>query len=79
MSDSRGRAALTVRDLRLIDLRDAWLYAEAEAGVALHAWFSAPRHDRQDAHAAYVAALDREEAAATLLATCLAILAGAAG
>jgi hypothetical protein len=66
-----------LRDLQVIDLRDAWLYAEAQAGVALHAWFSAPRHDRQDAHAAYAAALDREEAAATLLASRLAILDGA--
>jgi hypothetical protein len=76
-SDSRGRAALTLRELQPIDLRDAWLYAEAQAGVALHAWFSAPRYERQDAYAAYVAALDREEAAATLLATRLTILDGA--
>jgi len=77
-SDARGCAALTLGDLQLVDLRDAWLYAEAQAGVALHVWFSAPRRDRQDAYAAYVAALDREEAAACLLASRLAILAGAA-
>jgi hypothetical protein len=74
-SETRGSAALMVRDLRLVDLRDAWLFAEAQAGVALHAWFSAPRQERQDAYAAYVAALDREEVAASLLAARLAILA----
>jgi hypothetical protein len=75
-SDARGRAALTLRDLQLIDLRDAWASAEAQAGVALHAWYSAARPHRQDAYAAYIAALDREEAAASLLASRLAILAG---
>jgi hypothetical protein len=72
-SKSVGSAARTLRDLQPIDLRDAWLFAEAQAGVALHAWFSASRHERRDAHAAYVAALDREEAAAHLLASRLAI------
>src|SRR5437763_4290986 len=38
--DARGRAALTVRDLQLIDLRDAWLDAEEQAGAALRAWYS---------------------------------------
>lgn len=75
--ETRGVAARMLRDLEPIDLRDAWVYAEAQAGVALHAWYSAPRHERQNAYIAYVAALDREEAAATLLATRLAILAGA--
>jgi hypothetical protein len=78
VSDARGSAALTLADLQLIDLRDAWHYAEAQAGVALHAWYSAARHERKDAYAAYVAALDREEAAASLLASRLAILDGAA-
>lgn len=77
VSDARGRAALTLRDLQLIDVRDAWLFAEAQAGAALRAWFSAARHERNDAYAAYVAALDREEAAASLLASRLAILDGA--
>jgi len=75
--DARGRAALTVGDLQLIDLRDAWLDAEEQAGAALCAWYSAARHEGQDAYAAYVAALDREEAAASLLASRLAILDGA--
>jgi hypothetical protein len=76
-SHARERAARTLRDLRVIDLRDAWVSAEAQAGVALHVWFcSAARSDRQDAYAAYIAALDREEAAASLLASRLAVLAG---
>jgi hypothetical protein len=75
-SEIRGRAALTPRDLQLIDLWDAWLHAEQQAGVALRAWFTATRSSRQDAYAAYIAALDREEAAASLLAARLAVLAG---
>jgi hypothetical protein len=76
--ESRGHAAITLRDVQLIDLRDAWLAAEAEAGDALYAWFSGEPHERRDAYAAYVAALDREEAAAKLLASRLAIPAGVA-
>ncbi|MEA2291199.1 MAG: hypothetical protein QOF17_219 [Solirubrobacteraceae bacterium] len=54
-----------------IDLWDAWLFAEAEASLALRAWNDAPRQDRAWGHAAYRAALDREERAGTVLAESL--------
>jgi hypothetical protein len=49
---------------RPADLYDAWLFAAADATLALAAWRSAMRGERGDAYAAYVAALDREEQAA---------------
>jgi hypothetical protein len=49
---------------RLVDLFYSWVYAE----LALRAWWSSPADDRADAHAAYRAALEREECAATVLA-----------
>jgi hypothetical protein len=53
--------------LRPADLFDAWLFAEADASLALSAWMSAGRAEKGDAHAAYVAALDREAHAAAVL------------
>ena len=53
--------------LRPADLFDAWLFAETDATLALAAWQSAARADKPDAHAAYVAALDREAHAAAVL------------
>jgi hypothetical protein len=54
-------------DMRPIDLYDAWLFAEADATLALAAWRTAARPDKGDAHAAFIAALDREAHAAALL------------
>jgi hypothetical protein len=59
---------LRVRDAKPIDLWDAWLFAEAEASLALQAWFAAVTADKAHAHVAYRAALDREEQAARVLA-----------
>ena len=61
-------APLTLLD-RLVgprpaDLYDAWLFAAADATLALAAWRSASGRERGDAYVAYVAALDREEHAA---------------
>jgi hypothetical protein len=42
----------------------AWLGAESESELALHAWFERNRSDPKTAYFAYLAALDREEAAA---------------
>jgi hypothetical protein len=53
--------------VRPADLYDAWLFAEADATLALAAWRSAARADKPDAHAAYTAALDRETHASDLL------------
>jgi hypothetical protein len=49
---------------RPADLYDAWLFAAADATLALAAWRTASIERRGDAYAAYVAALDREEQAA---------------
>jgi hypothetical protein len=49
---------------RPADLYDAWLFAAADATLALAAWRSARRGELGDAYATYVAALDREEQAA---------------
>jgi hypothetical protein len=54
--------------MRPADLFDAWLFAETDATLALAAWRSAPRAEKRDAHAAYMAALDREAHAAEVLA-----------
>jgi hypothetical protein len=56
-----------LRGLRPADLYDAWLFAAADATLALADWRSAARSDKRGAHAAYVAALDREAHAASLL------------
>jgi hypothetical protein len=53
--------------LRPADLFDAWMFAEADATLALAAWRFAGRSDKPAAHAAYVAALDREAHAAAVL------------
>jgi hypothetical protein len=53
--------------MRPADLFDAWLFAETDATLALAAWQAAPRAEKSDAHAAYLAALDREAHAAEVL------------
>jgi hypothetical protein len=66
-----GRAARRRFDLsrlRPADLYDAWMFAEVDATLALATWRSAARPDKPAAHAAYVAALDRESHAAVVLA-----------
>jgi hypothetical protein len=50
------------------DLWDAWAFAEIDSGLALDAWQTAAPADQAAAHAAYCAALDREERAAAALA-----------
>ena len=62
--NTRHWAALDVHEMRPIDLYDAWLFAEAEASLALHAWRTAARAAKAETCAAYRAALDREEQAA---------------
>ena len=63
--------ALEVLDANPTDLWDAWLFAEAEASLALAAWTHAPDDDKASAHATYLAALDREEQAGRVLALCV--------
>jgi hypothetical protein len=59
---------MSVRRLQPADLFDAWMFAEADAALAIAAWEAAPAEEKGDAYAAYVAALDRETAATHLLA-----------
>jgi hypothetical protein len=54
--------------LRPAELFDAWMFAETDATLALATWRSAvTADDKRDAHAAYLAALDREAHAASIL------------
>lgn len=48
-------------------LWDAWDLAREDAGDAYQTWSDAAAADRADAHRVYVAAADRESAAARLL------------
>jgi hypothetical protein len=48
-------------------LFDAWLFAEADATLALGAWWRARPEEKAGAYAAYLAALDREAHAARIL------------
>ena len=50
-------------------LFDDWLIAETETSLALEAWRAASPFSKPRAHASYVAALDREEHAAAVLAS----------
>jgi hypothetical protein len=61
------RSALDVRRIRPVALFDAWLFAEADATLALAAWRSAASDDKAAAYATYRAALDREAEAARML------------
>jgi hypothetical protein len=67
------RSALDVGRIRPAALFDAWLFAEADATLALAAWGSAPSDDKAAACATYRAALDREAQAAQTLQLRLAV------
>jgi hypothetical protein len=64
-------ARLGARLLPPAALFDDWLIAESEATLALEAWRTARPFTKTGAHETYVAALDREENAAAVLATCV--------
>jgi hypothetical protein len=66
-SDRPVEAFDAPHEVRLIDLWDAWLFAEADASVALRDWSCAADADKSAAYAAYRAALEREEQAAVVL------------
>src|SRR3954471_8433851 len=67
------RSALDAGRIRPAALFDAWLFAEADATLALAAWGSAPSDDKAAAYATYRAALDREAQAAQTLQRRLAV------
>jgi hypothetical protein len=60
-------ARRSLKRLRPADLFDAWMFAEADAALALARWRSARRAEKADAYAVYLAALDREAQAARML------------
>ena len=62
-----ARRHLNLSRLRPAELFDAWLFAETDATLALAAWQAARRSEKSDAHASYLAALDREQHAAEVL------------
>jgi hypothetical protein len=75
-SDTRSSGPASIRPkrrlfdlsrLRAADLFDAWVFAETDVALALTAWRSGRSADKADAHAAYLAALDREAHAAAML------------
>jgi hypothetical protein len=61
------RRALDVRRMRPAALFDAWLFAEADATLALAAWRSAASDDKAAAYATYRVAVDREAQTARML------------
>jgi hypothetical protein len=59
------KAEVAVIGIRLIDdAYLAWIAAEAEAEILLHAWFEGRGQQRDAAYLAYRAALEREDASA---------------
>jgi hypothetical protein len=60
--------AFDVHAARREDLFDAWVFAADDATRALAAWATSVHDGRDEAHAVYRAALDREEHAAAVLA-----------
>jgi hypothetical protein len=64
----RQRLDFGLQRLRPADLFDAWMFAEADATLAMAAWRAAPPEEKADAYSAYVAAFDRETQAASILA-----------
>ena len=67
------RDVLDARRIRPAVLFDAWLFADADAMLALAAWRSATSDDKAAAYATYRAALDREAQASRMLELRLAV------
>jgi hypothetical protein len=69
VSNAKNHTTRTLEERALLpelrgELYDAWHSACDQALMAYRVWSQAPDSDKQDAHVAYLAALDREEAAA---------------
>jgi hypothetical protein len=59
---------IAVLEARVTEFHDAWAFAAVESALALQAWLSAPSEEKELGYCSYLAALDREEQAATALA-----------
>jgi hypothetical protein len=71
MADKVSAEVAAIGFRLLEDAHVAWVAATTECSEAMRAWFDTPRYDR--AYYAYLAALDREEAAALGLARLTAV------
>jgi hypothetical protein len=60
-------AGIATSEPPLIELWDAWAFAEIDAEFALKRWWDAGDAERASAYAAYQAALERETQAAAVL------------
>jgi hypothetical protein len=72
---SQDKVAEILRSPRLrrvyaVELHDAWRIAQWDALRAYADWCAAPSAARKDAYVAYVAAADREDAAAAVWRAC---------
>ena len=65
---AQAHTGVGIQRLQPADLFDAWMFAEADATLAVAGWRAAPSDEKRDAYAAFVAALDRETQAARVLA-----------
>jgi hypothetical protein len=63
-----GWGTFDPRTARVEDLFDAWVLAAEDARLALEAWSESVMRDRCAAYLGYLAALEREERAAAVLA-----------
>jgi hypothetical protein len=64
-----GLLEVEYQEPAIIELWDAWTYAEVDAEFALRRWWDAFGDEKKTAFCAYRAALEREAQAATVLAT----------
>jgi hypothetical protein len=64
-----------ISDPPVVELWDAWAFAEVDAELALRRWCDAPIAEREPLFRAYAAALAREEQAAKALQTRLEVCA----
>jgi hypothetical protein len=71
-------SALDAPGQKPIVLWEAWLFAAADASLALASWTHAADGDKTRAYGSYAAALDREERAARVLERCVRAHAAAA-
>jgi hypothetical protein len=74
-----GLLEVECREPPIVELWDAWTFAEIDAEFALMKWWDAVGDEKVSAFRAYHAAVDREEQAAAVLATRLFRSGAAAG
>jgi hypothetical protein len=73
LTDSAVEQIDAISDPPVVELWDAWAFAEVDAEFAWRRWCDAPVSQREPLYAAYAAALEREEQAAKALQVRLAV------